>query len=151
MVKAMTRRRRARRRTQLARAVRALPDPAPAAMLAALAGGPIITGAYVRGDAGVCPVLAMHRAGCRVSAPGFAPAWDRFCGVRRGRARRARPHELAILAELLGAERDRRRRSAAAAAAAERRRRNRLRAEKERAAAQLGLDWLPDDLRAPTA
>ena len=67
------------------------------AMLEAVrAGERIITGAYVDGQGGVCPMLAAHRRGGRTDFISFACSWDRF--TRAGRRKRdATPREVAIL------------------------------------------------------
>lgn len=67
-------------------------------MLAGIASGPIIVGAYANDD-GVCPMLAAHRAGGRTNLIAFARAWDRFAfrDARRARARRATERELRVL------------------------------------------------------
>jgi hypothetical protein len=85
---------------ELAAAVAALPRGLRAAMLAAVGRERIIAGAYADGD-GMCPLLAAHRYGVRECGGGFADAWDRFCGIRRGRPRDATAHERAILVALL--------------------------------------------------
>jgi hypothetical protein len=86
----------------LATAVARLPRPLRAAMLAAVRRERIITGAYVDGN-GLCPLLGAHRYGVRESGAGFAEAWDRFCGARRGRRRDATGPERAVLIGLLQA------------------------------------------------
>jgi hypothetical protein len=84
----------------LAMAVAGLPRPLRAAMLAAMWRERIIAGAYVDGD-GMCPLLGGHRYGVRESGEGFVKAWDRFCGVRRGRRRDATWPERTVLIGLL--------------------------------------------------
>jgi hypothetical protein len=86
----------------LAVAVARLPRTLRAAMLAAVQRERIITGAYADGD-GMCPLLGAHRYGVRESGAGFAEAWDRFCGSRRGKRRDATEPERAVLIELLKA------------------------------------------------
>ena len=94
---------RERKKTEsLATAVARLPRALRAAMLAAVQRERIITGAYVDGD-GMCPLLGAHRYGVRESGGGFVKAWDRFCGVRRGRRRDATGPERAALIGLLQA------------------------------------------------
>jgi len=58
----------------------------------------IIVGAYST-DAGICPMLAAHRAGGRTSFISFARAWDRFAfrGTNERSARRATERELLVL------------------------------------------------------
>jgi hypothetical protein len=85
---------------RLAMAVARLPRALRAAMLAAVRRERIIAGAYVDAD-GMCPLLGGHRYGVRESGEGFAEAWDRFCGVRRGRPRDATAPERAVLIGLL--------------------------------------------------
>jgi hypothetical protein len=84
----------------LAMAVARLPRTLRAAMLAAVRHERIITGAYADAD-GMCPLLGAHRYGVRESGDGFAAAWDRFCGVRRGKRRDATGPERAALIGLL--------------------------------------------------
>ncbi|MDA0162598.1 hypothetical protein OM076_20155 [Solirubrobacter ginsenosidimutans] len=86
----------------LAAAVARLPRPLSAAMLAAVTRERIITGAYADGH-GMCPLLGAHRYGVRENGPGFAEAWDRFCGSRRGKRRDATDAERALLIGLLKA------------------------------------------------
>jgi hypothetical protein len=90
-----------RRRTKaLKRAIERLPADSRRAMLAGLAEGPIIAGAYSAGPA-ICPALAAYRRGARTGYSEFAEAWDRFA---RGRGvRRARKDDLATLIEMLRA------------------------------------------------
>lgn len=73
-------------------------------MLDAIAGNPIIAGAYTNSD-GICPMLAAHRAGGRTNMISFARAWDRFVfrDARRPRARRATERELLVLRSYLEA------------------------------------------------
>ena len=84
----------------LATAVERLPRTLRAAMLAAVRRERIITGAYVDAD-GMCPLLGAHRYGVRECGDGFALAWDRFCGIRRGKRRDATGPERAALIGLL--------------------------------------------------
>ncbi len=84
----------------LAMAVARLPRTLRAAMLAAVRQERIIAGAYADAD-GMCPLLGAHRYGVRESADGFAAAWDRYCGVRRGKRRDATGPERAALIGLL--------------------------------------------------
>jgi len=69
--------------------------PTRVAMLEGIDSGPIIVGAYVDRDGGVCPMLAAHRLGQRTDALSFARAWDHFSGARQ--ARRATEREVRIL------------------------------------------------------
>jgi hypothetical protein len=85
---------------ELAAAVAALPRRLRAAMLVGAGRERIIAGAYADGD-GMCPLLAAHRYGVRESGVGFVEAWDRYCGIRRGRRRDATDHERAVLVALL--------------------------------------------------
>lgn len=81
---------------QLRTAIDCMPAQTRAAMLAGVRANAIITGAYVDGAGGICPMLAAHRNGGRSDCLSFAHAWDRFTGQSR-RARRATRRELAIL------------------------------------------------------
>jgi hypothetical protein len=86
---------------ELRRAIDCLPEATRRAMLEGVrAGERIITGAYVDGSGGVCPMLAAHRRGARTNFLSFARAWDRFARARR-RARDATTRELDILARQL--------------------------------------------------
>ncbi|HEY3830553.1 MAG TPA: hypothetical protein VGL57_15270 [Solirubrobacteraceae bacterium] len=81
----------------LRRAIDCLPVRTREAMLAGVrAEQPIIVGAYVDGEGGVCPMLAAHRRGGRTDFLAFARAWDRFTGAGR-RPRRASGRELGVL------------------------------------------------------
>jgi hypothetical protein len=81
----------------LRRAIDCLPVGTREAMLAGVrAEQPIIVGAYVDGEGGVCPMLAAHRRGGRTDFLCFAHAWDRFTGAGR-RPRRASKRELGVL------------------------------------------------------
>jgi hypothetical protein len=62
--------------------------------------GRMITGAYVDGQGGTCPMLAAHRRGGRTDFISFARSWDRFTRVG-GKARDATPREIRILATQL--------------------------------------------------
>jgi hypothetical protein len=91
------RHRRSRPVVELRRAIDCLPLPTRLAMLEGVrASDPIIVGAYVDGEGGVCPMLAAHRRGGRTNFLSFAKAWDRFAGASR-KARRATRRELDIL------------------------------------------------------
>jgi len=82
-------------------AVEALPTRTREAMLKGMDLNPIIVGAYVDRDGGVCPMLAAHRNGGRTSLASFARAWDRYTGAKR--PRRATRRELRTLRSLLEA------------------------------------------------
>lgn len=83
---------------QLREAIDCLPRTTRLAMLDGIGRTPIIVGAYTD-TAGICPMLAAHRAGGRTSFIGFAKAWDAFAfrGSRRRGARRATERELLVL------------------------------------------------------
>ena len=81
---------------QLRTAIDCMPVRTRVAMLEGVRSNAIITGAYVDGNGGICPMLAAHRNGGRTDLLAFAHAWDRFTGASR-RARRATRRELAIL------------------------------------------------------
>ncbi len=68
-------------------------------MLKGIDSNPIIVGAYVDRDGGVCPMLAAHRNGGRTSLASFARAWDRYTGAKRPRL--ATRRELRTLRSLL--------------------------------------------------
>ena len=70
-------------------------------MLRGIDANPIIVGAYVDRDGGVCPMLAAHRNGGRTSLASFARAWDRYTGAKRPRL--ATRRELRTLRSLLEA------------------------------------------------
>ena len=82
-------------------AVEALPHRTREAMLRGIDSNPIIVGAYVDRDGGVCPMLAAHRNGGRTSLASFARAWDRYTGAKRPRL--ATRRELRTLRSLLEA------------------------------------------------
>ena len=82
-------------------AVEALPARTQEAMLRGMDSNPIIVGAYVDRDGGVCPMLAAHRNGGRTSLASFARAWDRYTGAKRPRL--ATRRELRTLRALLEA------------------------------------------------
>ena len=84
-------------------AVEALPTRTREAMLKGIDSNPIIVGAYVDRDGGVCPMLAAHRNGGRTSLASFARAWDRYTGAKRPRL--ATRRELRTLRSLLEASR----------------------------------------------
>jgi hypothetical protein len=87
--------------TALERAIRCLPADARAAMLTGIRANPIVVGAYTDGRGGICPMLAAHRQGARVTYLNFAKAWDAF--ARTKRVRRATQRELRTLEDLLTA------------------------------------------------
>ena len=70
-------------------------------MLDGVRSHPIIVGAYVDSDGGICPMLAAHRHGGRTTFLAFARAWDRLGGTRH--SRRATRRELQILTTQLEA------------------------------------------------
>jgi hypothetical protein len=76
-------------------AIDCLPIHTRQAMLDGIRSAPIIAGAYVDGDGGVCPMLAAHRRGGRTSASSFARAWDRYAHAKQ--ARPATRRELHVL------------------------------------------------------
>jgi hypothetical protein len=80
-------------------AVEALPTRTREAMLRGIDSNPIIVGAYVDRDGGVCPMLAAHRNGGRTSLASFARAWDRYTCAKRPRL--ATRRELRTLRSLL--------------------------------------------------
>jgi hypothetical protein len=82
-------------------AVEALPARTKRAMLKGMDSNPIIVGAYVDRDGGVCPMLAAHRNGGRTSLASFARAWDRYTDAKRPRL--ATRRELRTLRSLLEA------------------------------------------------
>jgi hypothetical protein len=77
-----------------------LPIETKQAMLVALDGETIVTGAYTH-DGGVCPMLGAHRRGGRTSRESFAHAWDRYTGANKGR--RATEREIRTLRCMLEA------------------------------------------------
>ena len=81
--------------TQLRAAIDALPVRSREAMLDGIRSQPIIAGAYTDDRGGICPMLAAHRHGGRVTLLAFARSWDRFTRARR--VRRASVRELRIL------------------------------------------------------
>src|SRR3954468_15181562 len=85
--------------TALERAIRSLPEPTRVAMLEGIREHPIVCGAYTDGRGGICPMLAAHRHGGRVTLLAFARSWDAF--TRTKRVRRATPRELRTLEHLL--------------------------------------------------
>ncbi len=84
--------------TDLRLAIECLPRETKVAMLEGIAANDIIVGAYTD-RAGICPMLAAHRAGGRTSFVSFARAWDRFAfrDSRDRKARRATERELLTL------------------------------------------------------
>ena len=85
--------------TALERAIRSLPEPTRVAMLDGIRSHPIVCGAYTDGRGGICPMLAAHRHGGRVTMLAFARSWDAF--TRTKRVRRATPREVRTLEHLL--------------------------------------------------
>jgi hypothetical protein len=85
--------------TALERAIRSLPATTRAAMLEGIREHPIVCGAYTDGRGGICPMLAAHRHGGRVTMLAFARSWDAFTRTRR--VRRATARELRTLEHLL--------------------------------------------------
>jgi hypothetical protein len=82
----------------LGRVIDSLPRDTRVAMLDGIRRNDIIVGAYTD-RAGICPMLAAHRAGGRTSCIAFAEAWDAFAfrGARTRVARRATRRELLVL------------------------------------------------------
>jgi hypothetical protein len=82
----------------LGRVIDTLPRDTRVAMLDGIRQNDIIVGAYTD-HAGICPMLAAHRAGGRTSCIAFAEAWDAFAfrGARTRVARRATRRELLVL------------------------------------------------------
>src|SRR3712207_938734 len=69
--------------SRLRDAIECLPVETCEAMLDGIRRNPtIIVGAYTDGRGGVCPMLAAHRNGSRVSFLGFARAWDAYSRAR---------------------------------------------------------------------
>jgi hypothetical protein len=85
--------------TALERAIRSLPAATRAAMLQGIRENPIVCGAYTDGKGGICPMLAAHRYGGRVTLLAFARSWDAFTNAKR--VRKAAPRELRTLEHLL--------------------------------------------------
>ena len=85
--------------TALERAIQSLPAPTRAAMLEGIRSNCIVAGAYTDGRGGICPMLAAHRHGGRVTLLAFARSWDAFTRTRR--VRRATARELRTLEDLL--------------------------------------------------
>jgi hypothetical protein len=89
---------------ELRHAIDDMPLETRRAMLDAIVRNPIIVGAYVSPDGGVCPMLAAHRNGGRTDYAPFARAWDRYAGARPGgRPRPATERELTALRTMLEA------------------------------------------------
>jgi hypothetical protein len=87
--------------TALESAIRSLPEPTRVAMLEGIREDPIVCGAYTDGKGGICPMLAAHRHGGRVTLLAFARSWDAFTKAKR--PRRATPREVQTLQHLLEA------------------------------------------------
>jgi hypothetical protein len=85
--------------TALERAIESLPAATRGAMLEGIREHPIVCGAYTDGRGGICPMLAAHRHGGRVTLLAFARSWDAFARTRR--VRRATARELRTLEDLL--------------------------------------------------
>ena len=85
--------------TALESAIRSLPEPTRVAMLDGIRTNPIVCGAYTDGKGGICPMLAAHRHGGRVTLLAFARSWDSF--TRAKRPRPATPREIRVLERLL--------------------------------------------------
>jgi len=85
--------------TALERAIRSLPEPTRVAMLDGIRTNPIVCGAYTDGMGGICPMLAAHRHGGRVTLLAFARSWDAFTNAKH--PRRATARELRVLEHLL--------------------------------------------------
>ena len=86
--------------TALERAIQSLPAATRAAMLQGIRQNPIVCGAYTDGRGGICPMLAAHRHGGRVTLLAFARSWDAFT-ARQARAHAPRARELRTLEDLL--------------------------------------------------
>ena len=84
---------------ELRRAIDRMPHDTRVAMHDAVQRNPIIVGAYVDRDGGVCPMLAAHRNGGRTSFDSFAQAWDRY--TRATAPRRATEREVSTLVQML--------------------------------------------------
>ena len=122
-------------------AVEALPRRTREAMLRGIDSNPIIVGAYVDRDGGICPMLAAHRNGGRTSLASFARAWDRYTGAKRPRlATRREVRTLRALLESSLAGDDPAQRGSIAEAAAQ------IRAERAEIAAR---DALPAEVPCP--
>jgi hypothetical protein len=68
---------------RLRTAVEVMPRRARIAMLRGIEDNEIIAGGYAdKRLGGICPMLAAHRNGGRISLASFARAWDRFTGAR---------------------------------------------------------------------
>ncbi len=80
----------------LRRSIDCLPLRTRQAMLEGVQSEPIIIGAYVDKEGGVCPMMAAHRLGGRTDFLAFAKSWDRFTGAGK-RSRRASDRELGVL------------------------------------------------------
>ena len=85
--------------TALESAIRSLPEPTRVAMLDVIRSHPIVCGAYTDGRGGICPMLAAHRHGGRVTLLAFARSWDAFTHAKR--PRRASEREVRVLERLL--------------------------------------------------
>jgi len=86
---------------QLRQTIDAMPLNLRIAMLHGVRHDHIIVGAYTDDHTGMCPMLAAHRRGVRVSFPTFAKVWDAFAGAPRRGHRPADPGDLHHLASAL--------------------------------------------------
>src|SRR3954468_21761990 len=89
--------------TALESAIRSLPEPTRVAMLEGIRRHPIVCGAYTDGRGGICPMLAAHRHGGRVTLLAFARSWDAFARtkrVRRATRREAQTRERLLMPPL---------------------------------------------------
>ncbi len=85
---------------RLRAAVEAMPRHAREAMLRGIADNTIIVGAYTDPrSGGICPMLAAHRNGGRVSLSSFARSWDRYTDADKPRP--ATRREIRTLVALL--------------------------------------------------
>jgi hypothetical protein len=76
-----------------------MPHDTCVAMHDAVQRNPIIVGAYVDRDGGMCPMLAAHRNGGRTTFESFAKAWDRYTHATT--PRRATEREIRTLVKML--------------------------------------------------
>ena len=85
--------------SRLRTAIDCLPARTREAMLEGIRANPIVVGAYTDGRGGICPMLAAHRYGGRVTLLAFARSWDAFTDATR--VRKATVRELRTLEHLL--------------------------------------------------
>ena len=97
----MSRRRQRRSSERLRRVIARMPEGSRRAMLDSVRSDEILVGAYTSRGGGVCPMLGAHRRGGRCDLGEFARAWDRFTGVKTGRARPAQERERLTLEAML--------------------------------------------------